>query len=118
MARENHDMPDTPADVLTEDRWAKAWQFYRKRTSKFVKYMHEWGHLREIAGAAQLPTSRPPWANAQRQSLDEDRRRLHDLPCATQGADFQEKVLMQYEHFKTEHGKLASNSSCGTRPAT
>ncbi len=23
MAREHHDMPDKPADVLTEDRWAK-----------------------------------------------------------------------------------------------
>jgi hypothetical protein len=103
MTRESHDMPDKPADVLTEDRWAKAWQFHRKWTSKFVKDMHEWGLLREIAGAAQLPTSRPPWANAQRQSLDENRRRLHNLPCATQGADFQEKVVMQYEHFKTQN---------------
>ena len=103
MTRWSHDMPDKPADVHTEDRWAKAWQFHRKRASKFVKDMHEWGLLREIAGAAQLPTSPPPWANAQRQSLDENRRRLHNLPCATQGADFEEKVLMQYEHFKTQN---------------
>ena len=42
------DIPERPADKLTDERWTDAFRFFRQRMIKFVKDMFNWGVLREL----------------------------------------------------------------------
>ncbi len=96
-------------DELTEERWKKAWQFTRTRTSKFVKDMFQWGLLRDILAEAQLPRQVPTWASSKRASLTKKRATLEALPTASSDLDFDNRIIQQYEQFQ-------SRNAPGSRP--
>ena len=113
--------PLKPVDTLTDDEWKKAWQFTRKRYSKFIKEMYDWGLLRDIETTAQLPVPTPSWIDAMRVSLKIKLKRLECLPNATSDPQFDQRIIGQYEQFKdrnTSNSHAASSLDADQCPAS
>ena len=109
-----------PVEALSEEERQKAWQFTRKRTSKFVQDMFESGLIRDMMASTQLPLEAPRRASAMRASLTERRRVLRRLPDASSDPDFDNHIMGQYEQFQARNvsnPRAASTLVAERRPA-
>ncbi len=75
------DLPERPADELSDQRWQQAWQFHRQCNAPFVKYMCTWGVLRELNAANTLPYRLPSQLGLLNGEPDWTARRLKSTAC-------------------------------------
>ena len=108
---EKGNCPDKPVDELTEERWKKAWQFTRERTSKFVKDLFECGLLRDIQAKTQLPLRVPTWVSSARVSLQKKHALLLQLPTVSSHPEFHQRIAEQYEEFQQRNTKMSRRVS-------